>query len=40
MADQLDFKQLSEDELVAFYGALFAMSAIDGHMDKDERNQA
>ena len=34
--DSLDLSPLSEDERLAFYGALFAMSAADRDMDESE----
>lgn len=35
-ADPLDLSPLPEDQRLAFYGALFAMSAGDGDMDESE----
>ena len=34
--EYLDLKALSSEEHVAFYGALFAMAAVDGQMAREE----
>ena len=34
--EHLDAKTLSSEERVAFYGALFAMAAVDGQMSREE----
>lgn len=36
MGANFDFNAVSESERIAFYGALFAMGAIDGSIDKEE----
>jgi uncharacterized tellurite resistance protein B-like protein len=36
MNKPLDLSQVSENDRIAFYGALFAIAAVDGSFDKDE----